>query len=319
MNILIFIVVVLGATLTIGITFELFSAFRDRRRYRQAPGERVSIGASELHFVRKGERQVDQPAVVLEAGIGGNWLDWELVIPEIANFAQVIAYDRAGYGWSDRSKAERTPEIIVAELHTLLQNAKIEPPYLLVGHSFGGLYVRLFAATYPDEVAGLILVDASHPMMIDQQDTKAELRRLRNVRIVKRIGMLRLMMRRMLYRADHLYGDSKKRYTAFNLLDSGNVVHEAKPIFQNGFDLPETIEVPLTIISRDADENVSAEAKWMEYQELLVALSPEAEHYIADTSGHYIALSDPEVVVEVIAEMLGITLDEVVDEETQSA
>lgn len=304
MNLLIFGLVILVGMLTLGITFEIVASLRDRYRFRQPPGERVAVGASQLHLVRKGTRPPDQPAVVLEAGIGGNWLDWELVLPEIANMTQVVAYDRAGYGWSERGANPRTPEAIVAELHALLHHAGIEPPYILVGHSFGGIYVRLFAATYPDAVAGLILVDASHPDMIEQQDTQAELRRLRNVAIAKRIGFLRLIIRRVLYRADYLFGDSKPRYIAFNMLDSDNVQREARPLFERGITLPDRVEVPLTVISRETDDEIGAEKKWSDYQAQLVALHPQAHHIISEKSSHYIALSEPELIVGAVRTML---------------
>jgi pimeloyl-ACP methyl ester carboxylesterase len=99
--------------------------------------------------------------VVLEAG-GGSWsLHWALVQPEVAKFARVLAYDRAGSGWSDPGPLPRTSERIATELHALLRAARLPPPYVLVGHSSGGYHVRVFASQNPKEVAGLVLVDPS--------------------------------------------------------------------------------------------------------------------------------------------------------------
>jgi pimeloyl-ACP methyl ester carboxylesterase len=98
----------------------------------------------------------------LEAGVGNPWLAWYKVQPLVAQFARVCSYDRAGLGWSDPSPEAPTAKEIAAELHTLLGNAGITGPYVLVGHSLGGMYVRMFQSRYPSEVVGLLLVDSSH-------------------------------------------------------------------------------------------------------------------------------------------------------------
>jgi pimeloyl-ACP methyl ester carboxylesterase len=98
----------------------------------------------------------------MDAGIGECSLGWSLVQPEIAKFARVCTYDRAGLGWSDPAPTARTSQQIVNELQALLAHAGIEPPYVVVGHSFGGLNVRLYASQFPAEVAGMVLVDSSH-------------------------------------------------------------------------------------------------------------------------------------------------------------
>lgn len=102
------------------------------------------------------------PTVILEAGLGGDHTTWALVQPEVAKLSRVCSYDRAGLGQSAPAPVPRTSADVVADLHRLLESAGESAPYLLVGHSFGGLHTRLFAATYPDEVSGMILVDAVH-------------------------------------------------------------------------------------------------------------------------------------------------------------
>lgn len=122
-------------------------------------GKMVDVGGYRLHINSTG---TDGPTVVLDAGIGCHSLEWALVQPEIAKFTKVCSYDRAGYGWSDESPLERTSANIAVELHTLLHNAGIPGPYILVGHSFGGANIRLYASKYPDEVLGIVLVDSAH-------------------------------------------------------------------------------------------------------------------------------------------------------------
>jgi len=99
--------------------------------------------------------------VILESGAGDFSLAWSLAQPEVAQSTRVCAYDRVGLGWSQRGPEPLTVENTVEELHTLLTNGGIEGPYVLVGHSLGGAYVRAYAVRYPEEVVGLVLVDAS--------------------------------------------------------------------------------------------------------------------------------------------------------------
>jgi pimeloyl-ACP methyl ester carboxylesterase len=105
------------------------------------------------------------PTVILEAAADMMSADWGWVQPDIATRTRVCAYDRAGMGWSEAGPLPRDARHVAHELHTLLTKANIPRPYVLVGHSAGGLYVRLYAALYPTDVAGLVLVDPGHPDM----------------------------------------------------------------------------------------------------------------------------------------------------------
>jgi pimeloyl-ACP methyl ester carboxylesterase len=131
----------------------------DARRFPQR-GRAVQVGPIKLNLNCSGQ---GSPTVILDSGLGGPALDWILVQPEVARFTHVCSYDRAGYGWSDASSAPRTSLQVATELKALLDAAGETGPFLLVGHSFGGYNVRVFTARYPNEVAGLVLVDASHP------------------------------------------------------------------------------------------------------------------------------------------------------------
>lgn len=113
--------------------------------------------------------QIDEapPIVVFENGLGAGMTSWEKVFTRVGQEATVFAYNRPGYGRSDPASTPRDGAQIVAELRTLLRERALHPPYLLVGHSLGGLYVQLFARQYPEEVQGLILVDSSHPTQFE--------------------------------------------------------------------------------------------------------------------------------------------------------
>ena len=124
-----------------------------------APGQLVDVGGYKMHINCVGQ---GSPTVILEAGTGDFSLIWAYVQPEVAKYTRVCSYDRAGFGWSEASPHPRTGNMMVEELHTLLVKANIQGPYVLVGHSLGGLLARVYTHNYPDEVAGLVLVDSAY-------------------------------------------------------------------------------------------------------------------------------------------------------------
>jgi len=147
--------VILLILVIIGARYQYMASRQDAKRF-QPVGRMIDIGGYKLHMI---DSQVGKATVVIDSAIGGKTLDWCLVQPEIAKFARVITYDRAGYAWSDASSLERIAENMVKEMHAMLQNAKIPAPYILVGDGLGAINVRLFAKIYPQEVAGLILLN----------------------------------------------------------------------------------------------------------------------------------------------------------------
>src|SRR5262245_3211505 len=136
-----------------GAIYQAAATARDARRY-PPPGQLVNVGGYRLHLYCAGE---GSPTVVLEAVSGGLAIDWAWVQPEGARTTRVCTYDRAGRGWSEPGPAPRDARQLARELHTLLRNAAVPGPYVLAGHSAGGLFAREYAAQYPDEVVGLVL------------------------------------------------------------------------------------------------------------------------------------------------------------------
>lgn len=124
------------------------------------PGELVDIGSHRLHIRCAGQ---GMPTVIFDAALGGSSLSWSLVQPAIARVTRACSYDRAGFGWSDAGPMPRTAGRIVDELYELLRVDAVPRPYLLVGHSFGGLVMRLFTSRHPDDVAGLVLIEPAIP------------------------------------------------------------------------------------------------------------------------------------------------------------
>ncbi|HAO24720.1 MAG TPA: alpha/beta hydrolase, partial [Methylophaga sp.] len=123
------------------------------------PGKRFDVGGYQLHINCTGS---GSPTVIVDVGLGDDSTDWQLIQQAVSNHSKICVFDRPGYGWSDFGPSPRTSNRIADELETLLEQADIPPPYILVGHSFGGYNIRIFAANNPQMVAGMVLVDASH-------------------------------------------------------------------------------------------------------------------------------------------------------------
>jgi len=181
-----------------GAIYQMLGTRRDARRY-PAPGRMVSVGTHRLHVLEMGEKNGARPTVVLEAGLMSTVLSWSTLQPELARRYRVVSYDRAGLGWSELGPMPRTAERIVGELHELLGKAEIAPPYVLVGHSFGGLTMPLFAATYAEEIAGVVLIDAvvpaewNPPSERDQKLSTIGAKVCRRSAVLARVGLLRFV------------------------------------------------------------------------------------------------------------------------------
>jgi pimeloyl-ACP methyl ester carboxylesterase len=268
-----------------------------------APGRLVSVGGHRLHLNCTGE---GGPAVIMDAGLGGTSLDWIRVQPGLSRVSQVCTYDRAGYGWSERGPLPRTSGKIVDELHALLQRAQVPAPYVLVGHSFGGYNVRLFASRYPAETAAVVLVDASH----ERQFARFERLGVATAPRGAFVGMsgqpalpdnmpedVRALARELISAPDaHL----AFRFELASFRHSAEEVCASDP-------LP---DVPLVVITRgkrvwpDTETGHKLEQAWMDLQDDLATRTTHASHLIAEHSGHYVQLDEPEVVVDAIAAVL---------------
>jgi pimeloyl-ACP methyl ester carboxylesterase len=156
---LLFLVIVAAA---VGASYQAIENSADAQRFPQQ-GKSVSLGPAfgnlSLNLDCRGQ---GGPTVILDSGLGVPAVGWDRVETETAKFTHVCSYDRAGYAWSDATSAPRTSAQIVKELHALLEAANEKAPYVLVGHSFGGYNVRVYNGEYPNDVVGVVLVDASH-------------------------------------------------------------------------------------------------------------------------------------------------------------
>ncbi|MGM7774441.1 alpha/beta fold hydrolase [Arthrobacter sp. KNU-44] len=146
------------ALTSIGGAYQTLGAAADARAFPM-PGQLVDVGGYRLHLNCTGK---GDPTVVLEPGAGEMSSNHALLSQALSSDTRTCVYDRAGRGWSEPADTAQDARQIATDLHTLLHNANIPGPYVMAGHSFGGLYVQAFAANYPDEVAGMVLIDATN-------------------------------------------------------------------------------------------------------------------------------------------------------------
>lgn len=163
------VVLIIGLAL-VGAVYESLAEAADARIY-PPPGQLVDVGGHRLHINCNGS---GGPTVVIEAGLGDWSTGWDVVQQGVAETTRVCTYDRAGWGWSEAGPLPRDAAQFAKELHTLLQNANIPGPYVVVGHSLGGLAVRVFAHEYASEVAGVVLIDSMSPRQFTQSQGGAQ-------------------------------------------------------------------------------------------------------------------------------------------------
>ena len=296
--------------LVVGFLYENVSETRERR-FHPMLGQPVDIGGYSMHIYCTGQ---GSPTVILDAGMGDSFMSWQKVQPGIAKFTRVCSYDRAGLGYSDSSPRPRTSRVFVDELHRLLQHADIFGPLVLVGHSMGGFDVRLYAGLYRHEiggeVAGVVLVDSSHP---EQQkrlpaainDLDATwLREQEFFEFTMPFGIPRLL--------GFCGNDDAIRAADCNFHSARESVAELKAISESAAQTANSGslgDIPLVVLSHDPDmpqpelpEDLVKPTNdaWRHMQEELAHLSTRGRQVIARHSGHYIQLDGPELVIEAV-------------------
>ena len=304
------------------------------------PGRLVDVGGWKLHLNCTGEARAAQPTVILESGVGDFSVEWSLVQPKVAAFVRVCSYDRAGDGWSELGPHPRTFHQIAYELHTLLANAGIKPPIVLVGHSYGGWLVRQYQAMYPSDVAGMVLVEAGmdDPWRFGPDGKLVRATQLatgRPVPEVKMSGPLRVsdlgpnLLKRMMAGTDELSKHANdpprdllpsdaRRMRTWALAQLGHVAAAVNP-----FDIEEITalhqdrlktdhalgDLPLIVLTRGIPDETGPNAKSLEDShrrdhETLASMSRKGKLIVAEHSGHHIQLQEPELVVASIREVL---------------
>ena len=294
-----------------------------------APGQLVDVGGYKMHINCTGQ---GSPTVILEAGAMEFSVNWAKVQPEVARFTRVCSYDRAGYGWSESSPHPRTANAQVEELHKLLVNANVHGPYVLVGHSLGGLLVRVYAHNYPAEVVGMVLVDtttedqyirlaAAVPkfMEVNKRNTEQGIGQFRIFAFMTSTGLIALAPQSV--PDPGLPDDALAQYRAAlatsKFFETGiaeisgleDSFTQARALRITSFE-----DTPLVVLSAgrwEPDPTNYSDAENQQLREVLralqselVALSSDSKQIIAEQSGHHIEYDQPDLVIDAIREMV---------------
>ncbi|HMG85677.1 MAG TPA: alpha/beta hydrolase [Terracidiphilus sp.] len=330
MHILLLIIGLLAALLILGCAYQFVATRRDRLRYASR-GRWIEIGNRQSLFVV--ERGSGSTTVVFESGIAATHLNWCTIQEEVSQFGCAVGYDRCGLGWSSPARTERTPANVASELHRMLEGAHIYPPYVLVGHSFGGMVMRRFALLYPDQVAGVVLVDPMRccewpPINAGQQATlNRAIRWLRYAVPVAHIGLARLAVTSALCgsgflarRMANAAGDGGRhvlgRVTGELAKMPGEIrpriaAHWSRPDFYKGMRrhiqaVPETVvemcnadpieRIPVLVLTPGQSTPLDDEE--------INRIGSNVKQVIAAESGHWVHLDQPDLVVQSIFEMV---------------
>lgn len=227
----------------------------------------IDIGRNSLQVNCYGK---GMPTVLFESGLGGTNFDWASVQPEISKITRTFSYDRA----SRVSELPRTSLDQVHELHTLLNNAKVKGPYIIVAHSIGGFNARLFAGTYPKEVSGIVFVDSSHENQFDNLSLEVIAESKKHLAIAE--------------------------LTFDELILSANQVKEIrkKDALRN---------IPIVSLAADHKgdvSNIDSKKMMISFAKDLTSLSDLGKYVFVEDSGHYIQNDKPQVVIDAIKELI---------------
>ena len=236
--------------------------------------QKVDVGGHSLNLLIGGQ---GSPAVVFEGGFGTGIASWSTVQKDVAAFAQTVSYDRAGLGSSELGPKPRSAKQIAMELHAALTKAGVKPPYVMVGHSLGGIFVRVFADMYPKEVAGVVLIDPSQEGFNDWLN-KNQPDRLKTAQ-------------------SQISKQPEGVQAEFAAVDASYAQARAAKV---------PAGIPVTLLSATEDESMTAEARkvWVEKHKEWLATVPGSKHIVVDKSPHFIQAQQPALVIDTIKQMV---------------
>jgi pimeloyl-ACP methyl ester carboxylesterase len=304
------IAVLLLVAIAIGGLYQVVSLFRERSAF-PIPGRLVDVGGYKMHLYCTGQ---GSPAVILDSGLGDSFIAWQKVQPQIATFVRVCSYDRAGMGYSEASPRARTSIVFAEELHQLLHNTGMAPPYILVGHSMAAYNIRLYASIFKSDVAGIVLVDGCHPDQLKRFPRELDamnpqwIREGKLLELTSPIGIPRML--------GYCGDDAALRAAECTFNDARENAAERETFRESAALARNTqfpSDLPLIVISHDPDlRNKSlplsvdraTNAAWEQMQEELSQLSVSGTRIVAKGSGHYIQDDRPDVVIQAVHEMV---------------
>jgi pimeloyl-ACP methyl ester carboxylesterase len=320
----------IAALIAAGFLYQHLGAHLDRRRYAGS-GRWINIGQGcKLYLLEKGS---GGPTVLFESGIAATNLNWCRIQETVSRFTHTASYDRGGLGWSSPANSARTPGNIAIELHAMLERAGIKPPYVLVGHSFGGLVMRRYAVLYPEDVAGIVLVD---PMRCEEWpplDPTKQAQLDRGTKLtgyaipIAHLGLARLAVTSLLCRSGQISSflagaaGNGGRHVLGRIKDEVGkmpqevwpivAAHWSRPSYYVGMcshveSVPDTVRemiatdpivgIPVTLLTPGSASPLC--------ERRLGEIGDNVQQVIAPASAHWIHLDEPDLVIDSIREMV---------------
>jgi len=283
------------------------------------PGKLYNIGGHPMHLYCTGE---GSPTVVLSSGLGDDFTGWARVQPALSRQTRVCSYDRAGFGWSESRPGVQDANTIASELHQLIEAASVQKPFVLVGHSISGLYLRSYAAHFPGDLAGLVFVDGATPLQDDR--VPKELVKIQEDQR-RQMPWQKLLMMLGWYRLQGACTSIPPGFDAYSAwIKADSCVPSQMDAMENELDAErvsgeETIhagpfgDLPVLILSRDptvlssnwpASVAKANSVVWNQMQEESKALSTQSIRIIAKRSDHYIQNDRPDLVIQEITTLV---------------
>jgi len=338
MYVLLAIIGFLLSLLLIGFLYQWIGSHYDWMRY-SSPGRYVKTSnGSRFYLLEKG---IGTPTILFEAGIAATNLNWRELQNTVADFAHTVAYDRSGLGWSSRSLSPRTPGNIAQELHNMLAAAGIKPPFILVGHSFGGLVMRRYALLYPEDVLGVVLVDPMRPEEWPPLDPSKQAMLDRGSKLsriaipIARFGLARLAVTSLLCRSGRLSeklagaAGNGGRHVLSRIKDEVGkmpqevwpivAAHWSRPGYYAGMSnhvssVPDTVRemqdagpiqnIPVILLTPGSSKPLCEQG--------LSRIGNNVQQVIAYQSAHWIHLDEPDLVIDSIRSMLAHASEEAI-------
>ncbi len=306
---LVTLILIIGA----GLVFQLYSTSTDSQKFKR-DGALIDIGGYGLYAEDKtistaspsSSISSQSVTVVFDSGMGDELSVWREVIQQLSSNVRVITYDRAGLGWSDESPLTRESSSIVEELHKLIIKLKVKGPIILVGHSFGGINIQQYVLSYPDDIAGLVLIDSAHEEQIIKMPSNNALQKY-----IYKFGMWAAPLgipRLYLSNSDPLSKAKKStvkhQYTS---LDEAAMFESSLKRLEESN--PDFGDLPLTVIARKKPSSQTEKSKQSDYtwallQEDIASRSTNATLIFSGQKQHSIHRYQPDIVANAIGDMV---------------
>jgi pimeloyl-ACP methyl ester carboxylesterase len=295
----------------IGFLSQRLALRRDLHKH-PAPGRLVDVGGFRMYILATGK---GSPTVVLDSGSGGTSLDWANIQAELAKTTRVCSYDRAGHGWSDAGRHAHSLANIAQDLDALLRISNEHGPFVLVGHSLGGLYANYFARRYPDQVAGMVLVDAAPPEIYDELPVKLNLenRRMLQRRYLSALfGLMRLGILREEPESETELGRMRSilslrpGFWRESLKQNRNLGPGVSRVVESAGPFPDIPLVVITPAKAPWLESIRADLpeKWLAGQQRLAGLSPRGRLVVVKNASHDLLADAPQVIIQAVKEVI---------------